>query len=275
LNHKSSATSPQNLWLWPGQAPGPEVDDDFRPWLESYLVDTETPRGAVLVIPGGGYVSRASHKEGEPIARYFNEKGLHAFVVQYRVKPHPPPSAFLDVARSMRLIRHHAAEWQVKPDQIAACGFSAGGHLSGLLGVHFDAGDPSAADPIEHFSNRPDALILCYPWLSAKDVNPNDISVQSGQTAEEVIKGISVDLNVSPQTPPAFIWHTFEDQKVSVEHSLLFAEALRQQNISFELHVYPEGPHGLAMAPNNPHVASWLDLCCQWLDNMNWQGICP
>jgi dipeptidyl aminopeptidase/acylaminoacyl peptidase len=69
--------------------------------------------------------------------------------------------------------------------------------------------------------------------------------------------------------------HSLEDQRVSVEHSLLFAEALRQHNVSFELHIYPEGPHGLALAPNNPHVASWLDLCCQWLDNMGWHGICP
>jgi len=160
----------QSIWLWPGKLPGSEIEDDFQPRLDIYLADAPAPRGAVVVLPGGGYTHRALH-EGEPVARTFNEHGMHAFVVQYRVEPHPPSAAFLDAARGMRLVRSRAAEWGVKPDHIAACGFSAGGHLTGLLGVHFDAGDSSAPDPVERVSNRPDALVLCYAWLSAKYLN--------------------------------------------------------------------------------------------------------
>ena len=269
MTQQNSIASPEHFWLWPDQMPGPQVEDDFRPWLEFYRVDTDKPRGAVIVCPGGGYEMRAPH-EGEPIARRFNEKGLHAFVAQYRVKPHPPVSAFLDVSRSIRLIRHHAAEWQVSPNQLAVCGFSAGGHLTGLLGVHFDAGRSAAEDPIERLSSRPDALILCYAWLSTKDLKPGDIPPMGNDTPAEALKRASVELNVKPDTPPAFIWHTRSDEEVPVEHSLLLAEALRQHNISFELHVYASGRHGLGLANDNPHVASWLELSCQWLADMGW-----
>jgi acetyl esterase/lipase len=259
----------QRIWLWPGTAPGPEVQDDFRPWLDLYPVETDKPCGAVLVLPGGGYTHRASH-EGEPVARLFNARGYHAFVVQYRVQPHPGSSSFLDAARSMRIVRGHATEWGIAPGQIAACGFSAGGHLAGLLGGHFDEGDPRAQDPVERFSSRPDALILCYAWLSAMDMEPNDIRVPPGEDAQQFRKRISAEQNVSDKTPPAFLWHTSDDKRVPVKHSLLFAEALRQHSVPFELHVYRQGRHGLGLAHENPHVASWVNLCCEWLDSMGW-----
>ena len=262
-------TTPQRLWLWPRVAPGPEAQGDFRPSLDLYLLDTDKPRDAVLVLPGGGYNHLAPH-EGEPVARLFNARSYHAFVTQYRVLPHPPSSAFFDARRSVQLVRSHAAEWSI--ERLAVCGFSAGGHLAGLVGVHFDEGDPQADDPVERFSCRPDALILCYAWLSAMDTESNDIRVPSSEDAEQFRKRISAEQNVSDKTPPAFLWHTSDDQRVPVKHSLLFAEALRQHDIPFELHVYLQGRHGLGLAGASPHVASWTNLCCEWLESMRWRG---
>jgi acetyl esterase/lipase len=268
-----SEQSTEHIWLWPGEPPGSDVEDDFRPRLDIYLADTPAPRGAVVVLPGGGYTHRALH-EGEPVARAFNERGMHAFVVQYRVAPHPPSVAFLDAARGMRLVRSRAAEWGVKPDRIAAGGFSAGGHLTGLLGVHFDAGDSSAPDPVERVSSRPDALVLCYAWLSARDMSPEEIAF-SEQWGQDGPDWISAEHHVSSETPPAFLWHTLEDTTVQAKHSLLMARALYENGVPFELHVYEKGRHGLGLAKDdpekdNPHVATWADLCAQWLEGRGW-----
>ena len=263
----TDSNAARRIWLWEGQAPGPQVQDDFRPWLDLYLLDTDKPRGAVLVLPGGGYNHRAAH-EGEPVARLFNAHGYHAFVTQYRVQPHPPFSAFLDAQRSVRLIHSRAAEWGI--ERLAMCGFSAGGHLAGLVGTHFDEGDPRAKDPVERTGSRPDALILCYGWLSAMDVEPNDLRVPPGEDAEQFRKRISAEQHVTDKTPPAFLWHTSDDQRVPVKHSLVFAEAMRQHGVPFELHVYQRGRHGLGLAGESPHVATWADLCCEWLASMGW-----
>ena len=267
----TSNSTTARLWLWPGAARGPEAQDAFRPWLDLYLLDADLPRGAVVVVPGGGYTHRAPH-EGEPVARLFNERGYHAFVVQYRVAPNSPMSAFQDTSRSMRLVRSRAGGWGIASGKIAMCGFSAGGHLAGLVGVYGDDGNPPAQDPVEQFSNRPDAMILCYAWLSARVTQPQDIQVPSGDSAEELLRRISVELNVSPKTPPAFLWHTAEDRRVSVVHSLLMVEALRQHDIPLELHIYPHGRHGLGLAQEIPHVASWVNLCCEWLNSMGWHS---
>ncbi|MDQ1255456.1 MAG: hypothetical protein QG656_47, partial [Candidatus Hydrogenedentes bacterium] len=155
----------RSIFLWPeGKAPAQAADNDFRPWLEPYLVETGEPRGAVIVCPGGGYSGRAGH-EGSPIAQMYNEAGLNAFVLQYRVSPNRHPAPISDAARAVRIVRERAAEWNVKPDHIAILGFSAGGHLTASLGVHFADvkydGDDSAV------SCRPDALVLCYAVISS------------------------------------------------------------------------------------------------------------
>jgi acetyl esterase/lipase len=232
-------------------------------------LDTARPRGAVLVLPGGGYTHRAPH-EGEPAARQFNAQGYHAVVLQYRVQPHPPTSAFLDAQRSVRLVRCHAAGWGIAPGRLAVCGFSAGGHLAGLLGVHFDEGQPQVQDPVERFDCRPDALILCYAWLSAMDAEPDDIRVPPEKDTAQFRKSISAEQHVSAKTPPSFLWHTRDDQRVPVSHSLLFAEALHRHDIPFELHIYQHGRHGLGLSPENPHVASWTTLCGEWLHGLGW-----
>ena len=261
------------LPLWPADPPASSPGDSFRPWLERYPAQGDTPRGAVLICPGGGYANRAPH-EGEPVARRFNQAGLHAFVVQYRVAPHRHPAPLLDASRAVRIIRANAAIWQVDADHIGILGFSAGGHLAASLGVHFadpvlDTGDALATIPC-----RPDALILCYPVISSgAHSHAGSFDNLLGEDAPDSLRvKMSAELQVSASTPPAFLWHTFEDAGVPVENSLLFGQALRRFGTPFELHVYPHGKHGLGLAPEDPHVATWMDLCCGWLKGMGWMA---
>jgi len=279
------ADGPDRLWLWHGEPPCSSPEDDFRPWLDLYPVDvatraTDTPRGAVLVCPGGGYVNRAPH-EAEPIARRFNACGFHAFVVHYRVSPHRHPAPLLDASRALRLIRAHADEWRVDPARIAVCGFSAGGHLAASLGVHYgmdvlNTGDTAGVSGValDAFSARPDALILGYPVITSGEFGHRGCfeTLLGPDAAPEMLRLMSLELQVTPETPPTFLWHTAEDGGVPVENSLLFAMALHKHNVPFELHVYPYGHHGVGLSPEDPHVATWAELCCEWLRGMGFGG---
>lgn len=260
----------RSLWLWSEQPPYSDPADNFRPWLELYLLPADRPRGAVLVCPGGGYVTRAPH-EAEPIARRFNRAGFHALVVQYRVAPHRHPAPLLDAAQAVRLIRRHAADWQIDPARIAVCGFSAGGHLAASLGVHWDKGCASP-DGLPQPDCRPDALILCYPVITSGEwAHRGSFQNLLGNDASpDMLQFMSLEQQVNAQTPPAFLWHTVADAGVPVENSLLFVQALRRHGVPFELHFYPEGRHGLGLAPEDAHVATWADLCCGWLEGMGW-----
>jgi len=257
----------RSIWLWPDDG------EDVRPWLDPYVIRTDQPVGAVLICPGGGYARRARH-EGILIAQRFNEAGLHAFVVHYSVAPRRYPAALQDASRAMRMIRDRAEEWRVDPDRVAVLGFSAGGHAAGNLAVH--CGDPDASpekDALRHLSNRPDALILCYAVLSGGEFchTGSFNNLLGADAPAEMREKMSLERHVTENTPPTFLWHTAEDAGVPVENSLLFARALSRHGVPFELHVYPEGRHGLGLAPESPHVATWMDLCCEWLTGMGWR----
>ena len=261
----------ERLWLWPGRPPSSDPDDDFRPWLEPYLLDVPKPRGAVLICPGGGYGHRAPH-EAEPIARRINDAGIHALVVHYRVWPHRYPAPLLDASRALRLVRDHAGAWRVDPQRIAILGFSAGGHLAASLGVHH--GDPAldTGDALAGISCRPDALILCYPVISSQQFGHlGSFKNLLGQgPPEALLLKMSLELQVTADTPPAFLWHTFEDASVPAENSIAFAQALHRFGTPCELHIYPKGRHGLGLSPEDPHVATWMELCVGWLRDMGW-----
>lgn len=247
------------------------ADDAFQPHMELHRLETDKPLGAVLVCPGGGYSHRAPH-EGAPIARRFNEMRLHAFVVHYSVSPKRHPRPIRDVSRAMRLIRHNAEAWQVSPDHVAVLGFSAGGHLAGSLAVHFEKDFCRGDRPLDQVSNRPDALVMCYAVVSSGEhTHRGAFNNLLGEDATQEMRDfMSLDRQVTEKTPPAFLWHTFEDAGVPVENALLFAQALRRHGTPFELHVYPKGRHGLGLSADDPHVASWSSLCGQWLADMGW-----
>lgn len=259
--------------LWDGEPPCSSKDDDFKPYMEIHKVETDNAVGAVMVCPGGGYGHRAEH-EGKTIAEAFNSKGIHAFVVHYRVSPHRHPAPLLDASKAIRIVRANAREWKVKPDKIAVCGFSAGGHLACSLGVLYGLDDLKIGDELESISNRPDAMILSYAVISSDKPHRHEGSFKNllgeEMTAEELHK-MSPEKHVDDATPPAFLWHTAEDPGVSVENALIFGQALNRNKIPFEAHIFPFGRHGLGLAYDMPRVAQWFGHCVDWLLEMNWR----
>jgi acetyl esterase/lipase len=253
--------------LWPEGAPGAEGNGlEDIPALKAYPVNG-VGRGAVIVCPGGGYSGRAAH-EGEPIALWLNSIGIHAFVLRYRVAPYRYPSALLDVQRAVRYVRLHAGEWGIKENKIGVLGFSAGGHLTASIGTHYDYGNPDAADLIDQQSCRPDAIVLCYPVITMKPPYYHVGSMNNllgDQPDPQLVERMSCENQVTAETPPTFLWHTADDQGVPVENSMLFASALRREGVPFDLHVYETGRHGLGLAEEDEHVASWSKVCGLWL----------
>ncbi len=254
--------------------------------LTAYLykpLDTNaTPdlRPAVLVFPGGGY-SFCSEREAEPIALSYLNAGFHAFILDYSIGADAVfPRPLLDAFLAMRLIRSHSAEFGVIPDKIAVCGFSAGGHLAASLGTLWDReeflklADCSAEDV------KPNALILGYPVISTswmEQQNQLDRIIGNGDW-EKTYSLLNTQNQVGLQTPPSFLFHTFRDGAVPVEDSLLFAAKLAQANVPFELHIYPNGGHGLSLATEitscgaacnvDPDVAGWMPRSIAWLKRL-------
>lgn len=248
-----------------GSAPAGDGD----PKLVPYLPDQgDTPAGAVIVLPGGGYRYLAEH-EGEPVARAFNARGLHAFVLHYRVAPHRYPAPQQDVLRAVRLVRHHAAEFGIDPNQIAVCGFSAGGHLAGCSGLLDDEIPDDSGDEVSRESGRPDALILGYPAVTftgeyGRIGSPGNL-LGERSADETLLQKLSLQRRVTAAMPPTFIWHTADDQTVSVRHSLALAEAAWQAKVDCALHIFPRGKHGLGLAADHPDLAVWPDLAVAFL----------
>lgn len=253
------------LPLWWEKKSCPGVDNPFQPYFEIYPTTTNEPRGAVIVCPGGGYAMRADY-EGGAVAEHYRKLGLHAFVLQYRVAPYRHPEPLYDAARIVRMVRAEADKWKIKPDKIAILGFSAGGHLAGSLGVHYE--DVPADKDFPGISCRPDALILCYAVLN--DHQGSFDNLMGPDRSPEQSAYCRLDRYVNAMTPPAYLWHTAQDETVPVENTLDFAGALSQYHISFEMHVFPMGPHGIGLGEQFPETTVWPELSVKWLRNLGW-----
>lgn len=229
---------------------------------------------SVLVCPGGGY-GFTSEREAEPIAFALLGRGLGVFVLRYSVAPAKYPKALLEVGAAMAYIRQNAAKYGVQEDAVSVMGFSAGGHLAGNFGTHWDREVLYPLNVEKEFL-RPNGLILCYGVLSLGEMTHlGSVKNLLGPNAtEEQRKALSFEHAVSESTPPTFIWHTCTDKAVPVENSLYAAEALSKMDIPFELHVYPEGGHGLSLASwvttrdesNLPpkYLTKWINDCADW-----------
>jgi acetyl esterase/lipase len=270
-----SETSP--ILLWPTGAPGAFGSNPHdTPMLTPYL--PIAPNGAAVVVcPGGGYGMLAAH-EGHDYALWLNQYEIAAFVLQYRLGSdgYRHPSMHQDVTRALRYVRGNAPRWGLDPARIGVMGSSAGGHLAATLLTQFDLGDPAAADPIERVSSRPDLGILCYPVISMGPIGHagSRANLLGEAPPEALIAALSNELQVSPQTPPCFIWHTWEDQAVPVENSLVFASALRQQSVRFDLHIYQRGVHGIGLGRrgDSDELHPWTHDLAFWLRE---QGFVP
>jgi Esterase/lipase len=252
--------------LWPEGAPLARGTADHDVPAVRHFPPTTPPNGAaMLVLPGGGYGALAAH-EGEAFCRWFAGLGYHAYELRYRLATHGyrHPAMWMDATRALRTVRSLAAKAGFVREKVGIIGCSAGGHLAGHVTVKNDAGDPASADPVERESSRPALAVLCYPviTMSAEYTHVGSRTNLLGENAPpESWREMSHELQVTPQTPPCFLWHTVEDQAVPVENSLAFALALRGAGVRFELHLYEKGRHGLGLANGHP----WTVECARWL----------
>lgn len=251
--------------LWTKEAPyTAQSPEQAQPSITEYKV--EGSRGAVVVCPGGGYSMKAPH-EGGPIAEMLNEAGVSAYVLDYRVAPCHHYAPVTDALRAIRVVRSLGFE------KVGILGFSAGGNLTCSAATLYN--DKiiletilDESDPIDRFSSRPDAFIPCYPVVDMFDythVGSRENLLGAHADDSEYRRKFSAQLNVTEDTPPAFLWHTASDGAVPVENSLMLVTALSAKNVPFELHVFPEGNHGLGLAEDNPIVSQWAGLCQKWI----------
>lgn len=255
--------------LWGDIIPYSNGEDDFVPEITAYEAGS---KGAVIIFPGGGYVMRAEH-EGDGYAKWLAKNGITAFVVSYRVAPYKHPAQLSDAMRAIKFVRFYAEKYGIDRDKIAVMGSSAGGHLAAAVSVHHDSDVYEPTDRIDKESARPDATILCYPVIDmgmyGHDVTRNALLGARCKMAMREL--MSLQFQVNEDTPEAFIWHTATDSVVDVTNSLLYAQALREEDIPFEMHIYPMGEHGLGLAENEEYVAKWSDNLMEWLKLKNWK----
>jgi acetyl esterase/lipase len=215
-----------------------------------------TTAAASSSVPAADTAARPAR--GEPVARRLNERGLNAYVLDYRVSPDRHPSPYQDARRAILLARERAAS-QNLPDKVAILGFSAGGHLAASAGTMWDQD-----------ACRPDAMVLCYPVITFSKSGHlgSRINLLGEAATPTQISDLSLENRVDRRTPPAYIWHTSDDPGVPVENSLLFAASLAARQIPFSCHIYPHGAHGLGLAEDCPDIRGWLDECVVFLSSL-------
>ena len=235
-------------------------------------------RKAILVIPGGAYWLQ-SDAEADPVAHFFLAEGYNAFILRYSVGRGVDskwPMPLYEASAAMKCIRDHAEELCIDPDYVFAIGFSAGGHLTAALGSLWDNDEIEAKLGMKKGYNRPTGTILSYPVISGLEYGHrgsiNNILKQE-RDDEEARRSVSLELHVSEKTAPCFLWATRTDDAVPVQNTLLYAEALANHNIPFEMHIYPEGPHGLSLGKKYvncpyPEVSAWTKDAIRWVESM-------
>jgi acetyl esterase/lipase len=257
--------------LWPNGAPGAlgTASNDI-PTLTPYLCPSNATGAALVICPGGGYSHLAPH-EGEGYALWLIQHGVTCFVLKYRLgsSGYHHPAMLNDAARAVRWVRAHADEYKIDSHRVGVMGSSAGGHLASTLLTHFDAGNTNSSDVVERQSSRPDLGILCYAVISMGEFTHKGSfnNLLGTNPAPELVKSLSNELQVTTNTPPCFLWTTFEDKTVPLENTLMFAEALRKNQVPFDLHVYQKGGHGMGLKDKPPfnHPHPWAADCLFWL----------
>lgn len=256
--------------VWNGTPIGYNKDYDNEhnknmPQLEEFIVKDGKKHSCFIIFPGGGYDHMSDH-EGANVAEELNKYGISAFVFYYRVAPYAHPIYIYDVKRAIRYVRYNAEKYNIDADKIGVMGFSAGGHLASVLAEHYDHYEYDAIDEIDSVSARPNALGMCYPVVSiVKNIKHQRSSDNISGGDEEARLALSSELSVREDMPPTFIWHTFEDKSVDCRNSLEMAMALKKKGCSFELHIFPEGKHGLDLAKDIDGTNQWFALYINWL----------
>lgn len=259
------------LALWPDGPPMSNGEGEgHEPTITPYLPAPYDANGvAVVVCPGGGYGGLAMDHEGDQIGKWLNGYGVAAFVLTYRHGPHyKHPVPRMDVQRAIRIVRSRAEDWRIDDNKIGVLGFSAGGHLTATAVTQFDERDAEPRDAIDEVSARPDFGVLMYPVITMTDPFTHSGSRKNllgASPSEAMIDLMSMEKNVTENTPPCFIVHTTEDGAVPVQNALLFYGALVDKGVPAELHIFNKGRHGLGLGEKYSPFAEWPQLCMHWL----------
>lgn len=274
--------------LWNGKVPGAIANDNFKqtvdsadnwikmrfitdPTLDMYPAPVEEATGtAVIICPGGGYRGLAIEHEGKQIAQWLNNLGVTAFVLKYRlpdnsIMENKSIGPMQDGQRAIRIVRRHAKEWGIDPGKIGIMGFSAGGHLASTLSTHFN---DKVYEPDDSTSARPDFSLLIYPVISMDSAITHMGSrwnLLGSNPSPELVKHFSNELQVSADTPPAFLIQSIDDGAVPVQNSIVYALSMHKFNIPCELHLYEHGGHGYGLGRSSDTESTWPDACQKWL----------
>jgi len=248
---------------------------DYQATLTAYVLDEKCAapdfkRPTVVICPGGGY-AMTSEREAEPVALQYLANGFNAFIVRYSCAPAVFPTALLELAKAVQIIRERAEEWRVDTDKIIVSGFSAGGHLAASLCVFWDRDFVREALGVSSELIKPNGAVLCYPVITSGEFAHRGSfgnALAEKEHDEDMLELLSLEKQVSSSTPPTFLWHTWEDGSVPVENSIMYAQALRSNGIITEMHIYPHGGHGLSLA-NEETCAGRPELimeeCQDWI----------
>jgi len=269
--------------LWNSGIPGAMEAKDYKevydinqnrmskvktPTLTAFI--PEKPNGtAVVICPGGGYAFLAIKKEGYKVGEWLNTLGITAFVLKYRlpsddIMKDKSIGPLQDAQESIRFVRRNAKKWNINKDKIGVLGFSAGGHLASTLSTHYDDKTYKLKDTT---TAKPNFSILIYPVISMT----NEITHQGSRNrllgkspSVKLIEKYSNEKQIDALTPPAFLVHATDDQAVPVENSIAYYLALKNNNVSAELHLYQDGKHGFGLGKKGTSE-NWTDQCKQWL----------
>ncbi|MDF2844962.1 MAG: acetylesterase [Herbinix sp.] len=262
------------------------IEGEWKALLTTYIIDNsvevdpERTRPMVIICPGGGY-RFTSDREAEPIALQFNALGYHACILRYSVHPAKFPVALTQLAKTVAYVRQNSKTWNINSDKIIVAGFSAGGHLTASLGTLWQEKFLEDILQIPKECYQPNGIILSYPVITSGEYAHRDSFVALLQDRyDELVEQMSLETRVTEMTPPAFLWHTFEDTVVPVENALYFCQAMKEKNIPFELHIYPKGGHGLSLAteetrsiydkgqPLVTECQNWITMAGTWIQKL-------
>lgn len=261
---------------------------DYKAPVVCYLpepspeIDANRKYPAMVVLPGGGY-GFTSDREAEPIALRFAAAGFAVFVLRYSVAPATYPQALCEAAETIATVRARAEEFHVDAQKVAVCGFSAGGHLAASISTMYGCADVLETLGGTAADYRPDAQVLSYPVISFTCPHLGSFRNLLGEAFTEArANEFSLENKVTADTPPAFLWSTATDNSVPVKNTYLYAAALADQGVPAEVHVYPEGRHGLSLANwitarNETHVnaiaSAWINEALRWLEGIFHLGV--